>query len=109
MGWYFGELNIFSEPTGDLKKCFLQNLNSRVLSKLSQGRPEKRGLRKKAKRAYNACAEFISNTNKNNNTANKSAPNPGTNIGRKRIKKWGERLIDIDILFYNNNYLQSAP
>ena len=28
-------------------------------------------------------------------------------IGRKRIKKWGERLIDIDILFYNNNVIHS--
>ena len=23
-------------------------------------------------------------------------------LGRKRVEKWGERLIDIDIIFYNN-------
>ena len=28
-------------------------------------------------------------------------------IGRKRTKKWGERLIDIDILFYNDNIIRS--
>ena len=28
-------------------------------------------------------------------------------IGRKRVKKWGERLIDIDILFYNDIIIHS--
>ena len=27
-------------------------------------------------------------------------------LGRKRIKKWGERTIDIDLLFYNNEIIQ---
>ena len=25
------------------------------------------------------------------------------NLGRKRIQKWGERCIDLDILFFNNH------
>ena len=29
------------------------------------------------------------------------------NLGRKRIKKWGERTIDIDILFYNNDIINT--
>ena len=29
-------------------------------------------------------------------------------IGRKRIEKWGERLIDIDIIFYNNEIIERA-
>lgn len=29
-------------------------------------------------------------------------------LGRKRIEKWGERLIDIDILFYNNDIIETA-
>ncbi len=28
-------------------------------------------------------------------------------LGRKRIKKWGERTIDIDLLFYNNEIIQT--
>lgn len=28
-------------------------------------------------------------------------------IGRKRLRKWGERLIDIDILFYENSIIES--
>lgn len=28
------------------------------------------------------------------------------NLGRKRIEKWGERLIDIDIIFYNNDIVE---
>ena len=28
-------------------------------------------------------------------------------LGRKRKEKWGERLIDIDILFYNNDIISS--
>ena len=42
--------NVFVEPTGDLKKCFLENVSPRVLSKLTGGVPEKRGLRKKKKK-----------------------------------------------------------
>ena len=30
------------------------------------------------------------------------------NLGRKRIEKWGERLIDIDIIFYNNEIIETA-
>ena len=26
-------------------------------------------------------------------------------FGRKRLKKWGDRIIDIDILFYNNDLI----
>ena len=29
-------------------------------------------------------------------------------LGRKRIEKWGERLIDIDILFYNNDIIETV-
>lgn len=29
-----------------------------------------------------------------------------TGMGRKRYKKWGSRLIDIDILFYNNEIIK---
>jgi len=29
-------------------------------------------------------------------------------LGRKRIEKWGERLIDIDIIFYNNEIFETA-
>ena len=29
------------------------------------------------------------------------------NLGRKRIKKWGKRTIDIDILFYNNEIINT--
>ena len=28
-------------------------------------------------------------------------------MGRKRFQKWGERLIDIDILFYNNDLIET--
>jgi 2-amino-4-hydroxy-6-hydroxymethyldihydropteridine diphosphokinase len=28
-------------------------------------------------------------------------------LGRKRLKKWGERTIDIDLLFYNNEIIQT--
>ncbi|MDA9669035.1 2-amino-4-hydroxy-6-hydroxymethyldihydropteridine diphosphokinase, partial [bacterium] len=28
-------------------------------------------------------------------------------MGRVRIEKWGERIIDIDILFYNNEIIES--
>ena len=28
-------------------------------------------------------------------------------IGRKRIEKWGERLIDIDIIFYNHEIIET--
>ena len=30
------------------------------------------------------------------------------NMGRIRIEKWGERIIDIDILFYNNEIIETA-
>ena len=30
------------------------------------------------------------------------------NMGRIRIEKWGERIIDIDILFYNNEIIEKA-
>ena len=29
-------------------------------------------------------------------------------LGRKRIEKWGERLIDIDIIFYNHEIIETA-
>ena len=29
------------------------------------------------------------------------------NLGRKRIQKWGERCIDLDILFFNNQIIDS--
>ena len=29
------------------------------------------------------------------------------NLGRKRIQKWGERCIDLDILFFNNQVIDS--
>ena len=57
----------FEDPTGDLKVCFLENLNPNLLSRLSNGRPDKKGMRKKAKRAYQACSKFMDNdTNKKN-------------------------------------------
>jgi len=30
------------------------------------------------------------------------------NLGRLRLEKWGERLIDIDILFYNDSIIETA-
>lgn len=30
-------------------------------------------------------------------------------MGRKRIKKWGERIIDIDILYYHNLAINEGP
>ena len=30
------------------------------------------------------------------------------NLGRKRLEKWGERLIDIDIIFYNNSIIETS-
>ena len=30
------------------------------------------------------------------------------NLGRVRIEKWGERLIDIDIIFFNNEIIETA-
>ena len=29
-------------------------------------------------------------------------------LGRVRVKKWGDRLIDIDILFYNNEIIENT-
>jgi len=29
-------------------------------------------------------------------------------LGRKKVEKWGERLIDIDIIFYNNAIIETA-
>ena len=29
------------------------------------------------------------------------------NLGRERVEKWGERTIDLDILFYNNNIINT--
>lgn len=55
---------IFEDPTGALKTCLLENLNPGLLSKLSDGRPTKKGMRKKAKRAYQACSNYISHRNK---------------------------------------------
>ena len=69
---------IFQSPTGDLETCLIENLNSGLLSKLSNGRPSKKEIRKKAKRAYQACSAYISN--KNNSKASM--------IGRKIIKKY---------------------
>ena len=28
-------------------------------------------------------------------------------LGRVRVEKWGERLIDIDIIFYNNDIIEN--
>ena len=69
---------IFQSPTGDLETCLIENMNSRLLSKLSDGRPSKKEIRKKAKRAYQTCSAYISN--KNNSKASM--------IGRKIIKKY---------------------
>ena len=69
---------IFQSPTGDLETCLIENLKSGLLSKLSDGRPSKKEIRKKAKRAYQACSAYISN--KNNSKASM--------IGRKIIKKY---------------------
>jgi len=30
------------------------------------------------------------------------------NLGRLRLEKWGERLIDIDIIFYNDSIIETA-
>jgi len=69
---------IFQSPTGDLETCLTENLNSGLLSKLTDGRPSKKGMRKKAKRAYQACSAYISN-NRNSKASM---------IGRKIIKKY---------------------
>lgn len=76
--------NVFVEPTGDLKKCFLENVSPRVLSKLTGGVPEKRGLRKKAKKAYKACSEFILSPDENNKTAKDAS----SSIGKRKIKSY---------------------
>ena len=30
------------------------------------------------------------------------------NLGRRRFEKWGDRLIDIDIIFYNNSIIETC-
>ena len=49
----------FQNPSNKLKTCLLEHINPKVLEKLSKGRPEKKGLRKKAKFAYQACQDLI--------------------------------------------------
>ena len=49
---------VFEDPAGNLKICFLENLDPSLLSELSNGRPERKWMRKKAKQAYQACSKF---------------------------------------------------
>ncbi len=72
---------IFEEPTGNLKICFLENLNPSLLSKLSNGRPDKKGMRKKAKKSYQACSEFMDKNLKKNSPKDSIA-------GKKIIKSY---------------------
>lgn len=73
---------VFEDPTGDLKVCFLENLNPNLLSRLSNGRPDKKGMRKKAKRAYQACSKFMDNDTNKKNTPMDSI------VGKKIIKSY---------------------
>ena len=81
------EWAIFKSPSKDLKNCLLENLSSGVLEKLSDGRPDKKSLRKKAKKAYKACKDFIKTTENSAKTSNQFSQ------GRK----------------VNKTYLGSAP
>ena len=53
----------FQNPSNKLKTCLLEHINPKVLEKLSKGRPEKKGLRKKAKISYQACQDLINPIN----------------------------------------------
>jgi len=73
---------VFEDPTENLKVCFLENLNPSLLSKLSNGRPDKKGMRKKAKRAYQACLKLI-----DKNISEKNSPKASL-AGKKIIKSY---------------------
>jgi predicted esterase len=73
---------VFEDPAGNLKTCLLENLNSNLLSKLSNGRPDKKGMRKKAKRAYQACLKFM------DKGINKKISPKDSIIGKKIIKSY---------------------
>ena len=64
------EWAIFKSPSKDLKNCLLEHLSSGVLEKLSDGRPDKKSLRKKAKKAYKACKDLIKTTENSGKTGN---------------------------------------
>ena len=53
------EWDVFGAPSGDLRSCLLNSLDEDSLKKLLGGRPEKKQMRKKAKRAYKVCAKSI--------------------------------------------------
>ena len=73
----------FQSSSGVLKTCFLEHINPKVLSKLSNGRPEKKGLRKKAKKAYQACQNIIESS-----SHSVKVPGNSLNKGKKKIKSY---------------------
>ena len=63
--------SVYQNPSGNLKNCLREHLNPNVLAKLSDGeRPQKKGLRKKAKKALKACGAL----RKRRGEAKKKAP-----------------------------------
>ena len=56
-------------------------------------------------------SSFISSKKQNKTTKTKTKDTDLLNIekemGRVRVEKWGERIIDIDILFYNNEIIET--
>ena len=79
---YAIDWDAFQSPSNDLKTCFLEHINPKVLAKLSNGRPEKKGLRKKAKKAYEACQELIAPPNQSEKSLDNSPK------GEKVIKSY---------------------
>ena len=63
--------SVYQNPSGNLKNCLREHLNPNVLARLSDGeRPQKKGLRKKAKNVLKACGAL----RKMGGEANKKAP-----------------------------------
>jgi len=54
--------SLFENPKHELKECFLETLNPSLLSKLADGRPDKKRMRKKGKKAYYNCEALFDAT-----------------------------------------------
>ena len=91
---------VFQSPTGDLKICLLENLNSGLLSKLSDGRPSKKGMRKKAKRAYQACSSYMSNRN-NSKTSMIGRKIIKTYLGTAPLFELVDKKNSVNLIFFN--------
>ena len=60
---YAVDWSIFLTSSKALKTCLLKHINPKALAKLSNGRPENKALRKKAKKAYQACQDLAATLN----------------------------------------------